>query len=754
VRAELSLRLDEGIIMPSTDRPEARARTDVQAIVPDLLDRYRSVRRASEGLIRSLTPEDMGAQSMADASPTKWHLAHTTWFFETFLLTPNLSGYRVFDPKFGYLFNSYYEAIGPRQPRPARGLITRPSVADVLAYRAHVDAAMATLLADGGQAHADLLDLGLAHEEQHQELILMDILHLFAQSPLSPAFAPPRPGPAAPAAVAPLGYASFAGGLVEIGHDGQGFAFDNEGPRHRVWLEPFRLADRLVTNGEWLAFMADGGYARPEFWLSEGWALVRAEDWQAPVYWRETPDGWRAMGLNGLRPLDPAQPVSHLSYYEADAYAAWAGARLPTEAEWEHAAHSQPIEGNFVGSGRFGAQAAPAGEGVRQMFGDLWEWTRSAYLPYPGFQPAKGAVGEYNGKFMSGQFVLRGGACVTPAGHVRASYRNFFYPHQRWMFSGLRLALDGAGEGRQPSDLEIDTIAGLSKVHKAMPPKHFYDAEGSDLFEAITELPEYYPTRTEVALLTAAAGEISGHVPDGAALVEFGSGASTKTRIVLDAAPQIAVYAPIDISASALEGAAQAIRADYPGLTVAPLRDDFTNALRLPAETEGRPVVGFFPGSTIGNFTPEEARAFLVSARRLLGEGAAFLVGIDLVKDPATLVAAYDDAQGVTAAFNKNLLGRINRELDGDFDLDAFAHRAVWNAAESRIEMHLVSLKDQVAHAAGHAFRFAEGETIHTENSYKFTIERIAALATAAGWKLEQRWVSEEPAFGMVLLRA
>jgi len=740
--------------MPSTDRSTDRARpADPVTAAADALARYRRVRRGTEGLTRSLTPEDMGAQSMPDASPTKWHMAHTTWFFETFMLAPNLPGYRLFDPRFGYLFNSYYEAIGPRQPRPARGLITRPSVADVLAYRAHVDTGMERLLADGAGVLADLLDLGLAHEEQHQELVLMDILHLFAQSPLSPAYAPPRAAPPA-AAASPMAYVGFQGGLVEIGHGGDGFAFDNEGPRHRVWLEPFRLADRLVTNGEWLAFMADGGYARAEFWLSEGWALVRAEDWQAPVYWRETPDGWRIMGLSGPRPLDPAQPVSHLSYYEADAYAAWAGARLPTEAEWEHAAAGVAPQGEFLGSGRLEAQAAPGGAGLKQMFGDLWEWTRSAYLPYPGFKPAAGAVGEYNGKFMAGQFVLRGGACVTPTGHARATYRNFFYPHQRWMFSGLRLALDGADDVGVVSDLEADVVAGLSRPHKFVPPKHFYDAAGSDLFEAITELEEYYPTRTEVALLTRAAPEISRHIPGGAALVEFGSGASTKTRIVLDAAPQVAVYAPIDISASALEGAATAIRADYPDLTVAPLRDDFTNALRLPPETDDRPVVGFFPGSTIGNFTPEEARAFLVAARRLLGEGSAFLVGIDLVKDEATLVAAYDDAKGVTAAFNKNLLTRINRELGGDFDLDAFDHRAVWNAAESRIEMHLVSRKDQVVHAAGQAFRFAEGESLHTENSYKFTVERMAALAAQSGWKLERRWVSEDPAFGMVLLRA
>jgi dimethylhistidine N-methyltransferase len=745
-----------------TDRPQDRERTHdrVRSPVPNSaagpLARYRAVRRATEGLTRSLTPEDMAAQSMADASPTKWHLAHTTWFFETFLLVPRLAGYRPFDPRFGYLFNSYYEAVGPRQPRPQRGLLTRPSVADVLAYRAHVDAAMERLLATDLGDLAGLFELGLAHEEQHQELVLMDILHLFGQSPLSPAYAPPRPS--APAASpAPLGYVSFTGGLVEIGRDlgpdGGGFGFDNEGPRHRVWLEPFQLADRLVTNGEWLAFMEDGGYERPEFWLSDGWALVRSEGWRSPLYWRDTPEGWRVMGLTGLRPVDPAQPVGHVSYYEADAYATWAGARLPTEAEWEHAAATVPVEGNFASSGRLCAQPAPEAEGLRQMFGDLWEWTRSAYLPYPGFRPAAGAVGEYNGKFMSGQFVLRGGCCATPAGHVRPSYRNFFYPQQRWMFSGVRLARDGAVEDGPRSDLEADVTAGLAKRRKAIPPKHFYDAEGSRLFEAITVLPEYYPTRTEIALLRRSAAEIASRIPDGAALVEFGSGASTKTRVLLDAAPQIAVYAPIDISASALEAAAQAIRADYPRLTVSPLRDDFTNALRLPPETQGRPVVGFFPGSTIGNFTPEEARAFLQAAHRLLGSGAAFLVGIDLVKDPATLVAAYDDAQGVTAAFNLNLLTRINRELGADFDLDGFEHQAIWNAEDSRIEMHLVSRRAQTVRIGDRRYDFAEGETIHTENSCKFTIDGFADLAARSGWRLEQTWQSGEPAFAVVLLR-
>lgn len=732
---------------------EDKAPAAAQAVLADrsALARYRQVRQATLALTRNLTPEDQLAQSMPDASPTKWHLAHSTWFFETFLLVPRLNGYKPFDLRFHYLFNSYYEALGPRQPRPARGLITRPSLDDVVAYRGHVDEAMDRLIEAGAEDFSDLLDLGLAHEEQHQELVLMDILHLFAQSPLKPAYAPPRSHPASPAP-AHLAFLEFEGGLVEIGHDGEGFGFDNETPRHKVWLEPFRMADRLVTNGEWLAFIEADGYRRPELWLSEGWAIVNAQGWDAPLYWEPGEKGWMAMTLHGLRPVDPAAPVAHISFYEAEAYAAWAGARLPTEAEWEHAAIEVAVEGNLLDSCRLEPTPAPAGSGPKQLFGDVWEWTRSAYSPYPGFRPAPGAVGEYNGKFMAGQFVLRGGACVTPAGHMRPSYRNFYYPQQRWMFSGLRLARDGGSHGAKATSFAQDVAAGLSKPQKSIPPKYFYDAEGSRLFEAITVLPEYYPTRTEIGMLRDAAKAIAAEIPAGAALVEFGSGASVKTRILLDAAPQVAVYAPVDISPEALGEAAHAIRRDYPRLTVAPLADDFTVALELPAETKGRPVVGFFPGSTIGNFRPEEARAFLVSARRLLGAGAAFLVGIDLVKPEPVLVAAYDDVLGVTAAFNKNLLGRINRELEGDFDLDAFAHRAVWNARESRIEMHLVSLSPQTVTVAGVAYAFAAGETLHTENSHKFTIEGFRALAAEAGWKQEREWTSSTPAFAIVLL--
>jgi dimethylhistidine N-methyltransferase len=713
---------------PSDDAPLAcETRSEIER-------RYRQVRAHSQALAAPLSAEDQLAQSMPDASPTKWHLAHTSWFFETFLLTPHLEGYAAFDPAFGYLFNSYYEALGPRQVRAERGLMTRPSLAEVMAYRAHVDAGMARLLADLPPALTSLIELGLAHEEQHQELILMDVLHLFSRSALSPAY---RPGPAPAWPSAPsLRWRRFDGGVVETGAEGRAFAFDNETPRHKVYLQPFALADRLVTNGEWLAFMQDGGYRRPELWLSDGWATARAQGWEAPLYWRAENGGWTAIGLEGRAPIDPNAPVIHVSYYEAAAYAEWAGARLPTESEWEH--------------------AALTGEGLAQLYDQAWQWTRSSYDAYPGFHPGPGAVGEYNGKFMSGQMSLRGGASITPPGHTRPTYRNFFHPYQRWAFSGVRLAKDTAPrQATTPSSsFAEDVVEGLSKRIKSLPPKYFYDDEGSRLFEAICETPEYYPTRTELALLREVAPEVAAYISDGAVLVEYGSGASLKTRLVLDAAPQTAVYAPIDISPDALEQAAAAIRADYPHLTVSPLTGDFTAALSLPASARGRPRTGFFPGSTIGNFAPSDAVEFLVRARGLLGAGAQFLVGADLVKDEATLVAAYDDAAGVTAAFNKNLLVRMNRELGGDFDVETFSHRAVWNAADSRMEMWLISDRDQDVKVAGQTFHFAAGEGLHTENSYKFTPERFTALAERGGWSVLRSWVSPAPQFGIFLLSA
>jgi ergothioneine biosynthesis protein EgtB len=410
------------------------------------LDRFERVRRESEALAANLTPEDQSIQSMPDVSPTKWHLAHTSWFFETFILGPLDPHYRVFDPAFAYLFNSYYEAAGPRHPRPERGLLSRPTVDIVGAYRDHIGAAMArfaeTADAAAWHAAAPLIELGLHHEEQHQELILMDIKHVFSINPLQPAYQAPQPTIAAPPR--PLQWVDFAGGLVEIGHHGSGFAFDNETPCHKVWLEPFRLATRPATCGEFLEFIDDGGYRRPEFWLSDGWSTVRAEGWEAPLYWRREEKDWSVFTLAGRRAVIPAEPVCHLSYYEADAFARWAGKRLPTEAEWESAAHDLPLAGNFADRGRFHPAADPDPEpsGLGQMFGDVWEWTASPYVAYPRFRPVAGAIGEYNGKFMSGQMVLRGGAAVTPAGHIRASYRNFFPPWARWAFAGLRLAED------------------------------------------------------------------------------------------------------------------------------------------------------------------------------------------------------------------------------------------------------------------------------------------------------------------------
>ena len=712
----------------SDDAPAFEAEVAHAADACDLSGRYFAVRAASERLVAPLSAEDQVAQSMPDASPTKWHLAHTSWFFETFLLTPYLEGYKPFDPLFTYLFNSYYEAIGERHPRPARGLLTRPSNAEVMAYRRWVDEAMARLLPQNRDDLRSLVELGLAHEEQHQELILMDILHLFSQSPQYPAYGPvPAPHPPA----GPMPFLSLEGGVVEIGHDGASFAFDNEAPRHKVYLAPYEIASRPVTNADWQAFIEDDGYGRPELWLADGWARIKAEEWCAPLYWRQIDGEWREMGLGGLQPLDPNAPVSHVSYYEAEAYAAWAGRRLPTEAEWEHA--SARLDGLEHG----------------------WEWTRSAYGPYPGFKAGPGAVGEYNGKFMISQMVLRGGCVATPAGHVRPSYRNFFFPHQRWMFSGVRLAADAGTRTAQTEaeDFRADVIAGLSATPKAISPKWFYDAAGSVLFEDITQLDEYYPTRSETALLTHIAPELASIIPVGGVLVEFGSGASLKTRLLLDAAPQLGVYVPVDISASALDEAARQLRALYPRLRVVPALHDFASADALPELPRGAKV-GFFPGSTIGNFTRPESVRFLKAVAAGLGRGAQMIVGADLVKDVAVLEAAYDDARGVTAAFNKNLLTRINRELGGDFDLESFDHKALWNAAQSRIEMHLVSRRAQLVRAAGRTFGFDAGESIHTENSHKFTPAGFESLARDAGWALTRQWISPAPSVAIFLLQA
>lgn len=406
-----------------------------------LLDRYQHVRQISEKICQPLATEDYTIQSMPDVSPPKWHLAHTTWFFETFVLLPHLPGYTVFHPQFGYLFNSYYEAVGARHPRHQRGILSRPTVSEVYRYRAKVDRAMTTLLSAAATLPdlADLIILGLHHEQQHQELLLTDIKHILALNPLHPIYRDDLQVQIA-ATDGTFEWLAYPGGLHQIGHAGDEFAFDNESPRHQIYVRDYQLGSRLVTNGEYLEFMRAGGYQQSKYWLAEGWMHVQACQWQAPLYWESIDGEWWVMTLGGLRQLDEREPVCHVSFYEADAYATWQGKRLPTEAEWEIATLDLPQVGNFSDNDLL--HPTPSKTLHHQFFGDVWEWTQSAYLPYPGFKIADGAIGEYNGKFMCNQMVLRGGSCATSANHIRPTYRNFFPPATRWQFAGIRLASD------------------------------------------------------------------------------------------------------------------------------------------------------------------------------------------------------------------------------------------------------------------------------------------------------------------------
>jgi len=424
----------------------------------DLLrDRFHQIRKFTDSLGAGLEPEDCVVQSMPDVSPTKWHLAHTTWFFETFILKKFVQGYRAEIPEYAYLFNSYYNAAGDMHRRDLRGLISRPTVSQAQRYRASIDSHIDDLLSNPDDALLDeieqILILGFHHEQQHQELLVTDIKHVFAQNPLYPVFRPGRDGALRVPDAAARGlyqFIDFERTTAEIGHNGAGFSYDNEGPRHQALVPAFSLATRPVTNGEYIAFIEDNGYNRPEFWLSLGWMTVNEQRWNAPLYWTKREGAWWNFTLSGLRPVDQSEPVTHVSYFEADAYANWAGARLPTEFEWERAALSCPIEGNFVETELFHPAVVSAastdkskkGQSLQQMFGDVWEWTRSAYSPYPGYRAAPGALGEYNGKFMCNQYVLRGGSCATSRTHIRRTYRNFFQPEKRWQFTGIRLARD------------------------------------------------------------------------------------------------------------------------------------------------------------------------------------------------------------------------------------------------------------------------------------------------------------------------
>ncbi|HEX2824778.1 MAG TPA: ergothioneine biosynthesis protein EgtB [Burkholderiales bacterium] len=417
--------------------------TQRTAPLPEIDCGYREVRQRSEALCAPLETDDYQVQSVIDASPPKWHLAHVTWFFETFLLKPFLRGYEPLDARYERIYNSYYNTVGPFHPRAQRHVLSRPTVPQVYEYRAHVDRHMGELIAAAPVEHRAEVDrrvtLGMHHEQQHQELLLMDIKRNFYANPLYPVYGAAQPP--APVEAPAQRWLDFPGGIREIGHAGHAFAFDNESPRHKVFLRDYRIASRPVTNGEYLEFMADRGYSRPDLWMSDGWAAVQERRWAAPLYWVDVDGEWHEFTLSGLRPVDPAQPVCHVSWYEADAYARWRNARLPSEAEWECADAGETIEGNFVESGAYHPRAASS-QSDRQWYGDVWEWTSSGYAPYPGYRPLEGALGEYNGKFMANQYVLRGGCCATPRSHIRAGYRNFFYPPDRWPFTGIRLARD------------------------------------------------------------------------------------------------------------------------------------------------------------------------------------------------------------------------------------------------------------------------------------------------------------------------
>ena len=696
---------------------------------------------------------------MADASPTKWHLAHTTWFFETFILKRFVRDYHEFHPNYNFLFNSYYEQIGKRHVRSERGMITRPSSNEIYEYRDHVDKAIKDYFEMKPTSDAlQLIELGINHEQQHQELLITDIKHALSRNPLYPAYQESRLNNAI--SLSETKWADHPGGLVDIGYSGKDFIFDSEGPRHKIWLEPFYLAKQPVSNREYISFINDGGYQKAEFWLSDGWTLCRKEEWEAPMYWHKNNQGnWCSFTMSGIRPINLNAPVCHVSYYEADAFARWAGVRLPSEAEWEVFASSFNVDGNFADTNIFDPIPSTK-EGLAQMYGDVWEWTKSSFSAYPGYQIAEGAVGEYNGKFMSGQMVLRGGSCATPSDHIRASYRNFFPPRARWQFSGIRLAKDKSAvissfytNNNSIKDTFLDDIiSGFSIIPKSISSKYLYDTKGAQLFEKICELDAYYPTKTEVGILNNYATEIAKYLGSGTTLIEYGSGALDKIRILLDALDDPVSLCAIDISEQQLQESASIIRKAYPNIEVLTVAADFTSPIDIPSSKRiSKSRTAFFPGSTIGNFEPNDARAFLQTICKTLGKNGKLLIGFDLKKDHERLLNAYDDNDGITAAFNKNILSRINQELDADFNLNLFRHIVRYNTFEGRIEMHLESCIDQTINIGNKKFFFTAGETIHTENSYKYHIDEFVEIAASSGLAKIKTWTDKDNLFAVIL---
>lgn len=754
--------------------------------VSALVERYRGVRGLTYALCEPLSAEDMVVQVAPEASPAKWHLGHTTWFFETFILERFEPGFEAYDPRFRVLFNSYYTQIGAQHPRPRRGLLTRPGVGEVMAYRDTVDERLERLVerADGAAAAeiAWLIELGINHEQQHQELLLTDIKLLLHASPLEPPYLEDDRRRPAPGRGSPMEWVPVTGGVVEIGHEQRPgvFAYDNEGPRHRRYLDPFEIASRPVSNAEFASFIEDGGYRRSSLWLDQGWSVVEREGWSCPLYWRRESDGsWSEFTLRGRRPLDPEAPAAHLSFFECEAFARWAGARLPTEAEWEHAAcpiwGASAAGGNFLSLDRLRPMSARAsGSPIAQIAGDVWEWTRSAHEPYPGYAPPEGAIGEYNGKFMCGSFVLRGGSCATPPGHIRLTYRNFFDPAARWQFSGVRLARGGEPGGsagpssrgdrvqnpkpvvKQPNRADTfaeNVLEGLTRPEgrKAIPPKHLYDAVGSELFDSITRLEAYYPTRTERAILRDSGPEIAAALGDGVVLIEPGSGSGEKAEALLRVLRSPRAFVPVEISESALRESAERVARALPEVAVYPICADFQTGLHLLEGIPRENRVLFFPGSTVGNIDRSARLELLRSLRIAAGAGGWVLVGYDLVKQRGVLLEAYDDPEGVTASFALNVLDRINRVLGAGLDRDAFEYEAEWSESESRVEMYLRAGREQVARVAGRDIRIAEGERIHVEHSHKFTRAKIDAEAHEAGLERVRSWRDSKEWFEVAL---
>ena len=749
----------------------AKRQTPPAAEREPLQNRFQSVRKMTRRLVAPLSAEDCAIQSMPDASPAKWHLAHTTWFFETFVLSLS-TDYSPLDARYAYLFNSYYNTVGDQYPRPERGLISRPSLDEILAYRACVEEAILNNFDSFSDDALRLIELGINHEQQHQELLLTDIKHLLSRNPLSPKYR--DRWPLGGVSTREAQWKGFEGGVFEIGANQTAFHFDNEGPQHAVAIADFELSTHLVTNAQYLEFIEDGGYRRCELWLDAGWRTIETTGWTAPLYWRKTDAGWRCFTLHGEAPIDPHAPVCHISFYEAEAFARWAGARLPTEAEWEIASRNSTRAGNFLESGVYHPTAPKTRSGdeeLAQMFGDVWEWTRSDYAPYPGFMPIKGAVGEYNGKFMAGQYVLRGGSCATPQGHIRPTYRNFFPPEARWQFSGLRLARDGRTErhispqsarlrpqfhtvGSAHGVSAFDEIThGLKQQPACISPKYFYDLIGSHLFETITRLPEYYIPQAEAEIFDKNAedmGEaIRAALGDQYQIIDLGAGNCEKAEALIPFF-RPARYVAVDISADFLKSSVARLSERFTEISMAGVGMDFSEDLTLPTDLQNLPTLVFYPGSSLGNFERGKAEKLLQSARKIHAH-SAILLGVDLVKDVKTLEAAYDDAAGVTAAFNRNVLSHVNKVIGADFDPAKWRHVAFFNDPASRIEMHLEARAAQSVSWDGGGRRFEKGDRILTEYSHKWRGDALDSMLRNAGFERMAKWTDDDAYFTVAL---